>query len=107
MSEPAASSVANPYAAPLPVAEPSPLAAALPHDGEIRALFERGKAGAAWFYWIAGLSLLNTVMVMVEAKRTFAVGLGVTVVADAIGMQAAQNPGPARTTILAVITGFN
>jgi hypothetical protein len=94
MSEPTAS-VPNPYAPPQPAADvPPPLPAeGLPLDAEIRSLFDRGKNGAGWFYWIAGLSLFNTLAMLTGSGTTFAVGLGVTMIADVIAVRAARNGG--------------
>lgn len=46
------------------------------------------KSGANWFYWIAGLSVLNTLFIMVGAKWSFFIGLGITQFVDgfAIGI---------------------
>lgn len=39
---------------------------------------------ASWFWWIAGLSLVNTIMIHSGSERSFAVGLGFTLVVDAL-----------------------
>jgi hypothetical protein len=44
----------------------------------------RIKRGANWFYWIAGLSVINSVAFAAGANFHFLAGLGVTEVADAI-----------------------
>jgi hypothetical protein len=46
------------------------------------ALEKQIKSGADWFFWIAGLSLINTVMNMSDAGIRFAIGLGVTQLVD-------------------------
>ena len=92
MNEPTATAP-NPYAPSQPVTNavpPSP-AASLPLDGEIRTLFDRGQKGAGWFFWIAALSLVNSIMALTGGGFGFALGLGVTMVADAFGLAAAQN----------------
>jgi hypothetical protein len=44
-----------------------------------------GVAGAArWFWWIAGLSLVNTVLIHSGSETSFVVGLGFTMMADVI-----------------------
>ncbi|MBI4332353.1 MAG: hypothetical protein HY673_13855 [Chloroflexi bacterium] len=45
-------------------------------------LENRFKGGASWFYWIAGLSMLNTLFVIIGAGWTFFIGLGITQVVD-------------------------
>jgi hypothetical protein len=41
-------------------------------------------SGARWFWWIAGLSLVNVVMYQTESKTSFVVGLGMTLLSDVI-----------------------
>ncbi|MBI2515665.1 MAG: hypothetical protein HYV95_02005 [Opitutae bacterium] len=43
--------------------------------------------GARWFWWIAGLSLVNSVMIHSGSETSFVIGLGFTLVADAIFQQ--------------------
>ena len=43
------------------------------------------KSGASWFYWIAGLSLINSIIALTGADWGFILGLGITQVFDAIG----------------------
>lgn len=40
--------------------------------------------GAKWFWWIAGLSLVNTVLIHSGSDTSFVVGLGFTLMADAL-----------------------
>ena len=47
-------------------------------------------SGANWFYWIAGLSLVNSVISLFEGNWNFAVGLGITQIFDAIARSAVQ-----------------
>ena len=42
------------------------------------ALEQRLKSGASWFYWIAAMSLINSILVMTDAGISFAIGLGIT-----------------------------
>jgi hypothetical protein len=44
----------------------------------------RIKRGANWFYWIAGLSVINSVAFAAGAHFHFLAGLGITEVADAV-----------------------
>ena len=41
-------------------------------------------SGASWFWWIAGLSVVNTIMIHSGSDRNFVIGLGFTLLADAI-----------------------
>lgn len=40
--------------------------------------------GASWFWWIAGLSIVNSIMIHSGSDRNFVIGLGFTLLADAI-----------------------
>ncbi len=40
--------------------------------------------GANWFWWIAGLSVVNSIMIHSGSDRSFVIGLGFTLMADAI-----------------------
>ena len=48
----------------------------------------RLKGAASWFYWIAGLSLINSIIVMAGGKVHFIIGMGVTTVVDVVAKQA-------------------
>jgi len=41
-------------------------------------------SAARWFWWIAGLSLINTVLMHTGSNINFVLGLGVTAVSDAV-----------------------
>lgn len=43
------------------------------------------KNGASWFYWIAALSIVNSLIVMSGSQMNFVVGLGITQIIDALG----------------------
>jgi hypothetical protein len=49
------------------------------------------KSGASWFFWIAGLSVVNSILVMTGSEWSFIIGLGLTQVIDALTREA----GPA------------
>jgi hypothetical protein len=87
----------NPYASPAPEVETLPPAAApaLPagFEDRVRELFDRGKKGAGWFYLIAGLSLVNTIMILSGSERTFALGLGVTMIVDMVAAHLYKQQG--------------
>ena len=84
-------------AVPTSHAIPAPLAApAYTYDP---ALEQQLKSGAGWFYWIAALSLVNSIMALTGSKWGFALGLGVTQIIDAVGAGA----GGAGQTIAFII----
>jgi hypothetical protein len=43
------------------------------------------KSGASWFYWIAGLSLVNSIAAFSGGSWRFILGLGITQILDALG----------------------
>jgi hypothetical protein len=103
MSEPTIPAPNNPYAPPAATSESSPATHVVPHDAAVRELFARGKNGAAWFYWIAVLSLINTALVFSKSGITFALGLTVTMIADLMAARAAFKPNGEMTVIAAAV----
>ncbi len=47
-------------------------------------------SGANWFYWIAALSLINSIISLFEGNWNFAVGLGITQIFDGIARAGVQ-----------------
>lgn len=45
----------------------------------------RLKSGASWFYWVAGLSLVNSIVAFTGSDWRFMLGLGITQILDAVG----------------------
>jgi hypothetical protein len=45
-------------------------------------LDHRIRSGASWFYWVAALSVINSVLLMTNVGFGFAVGLGLTTITD-------------------------
>jgi hypothetical protein len=70
---------------------------------EAEKLLQAMRSGANWFYWIAGLSLLNSVIQIFGSDRSFVVGLGITQVLDAIASAASEDAGSQAGTILRAI----
>lgn len=62
----------------------------------------RARAGAKWFYWIAGLSMINSLAVISGGNVHFVVGLGVASVVDAMARQV----GSMGSVLDIVINGF-
>ena len=54
---------------------------------------EQHKSGSQWFYWIAGLSLINSMVLLAGGEWSFIVGLGMTQIIDAIGLELAKDIG--------------
>ncbi len=59
----------------------------------------RMRAGAKWFYWIAALSLVNSLVVIFGGQLHFVVGLGITSVVDEL----AKGVGSGAGIVLALI----
>ncbi|MFH0925582.1 MAG: hypothetical protein V1872_08140 [bacterium] len=51
------------------------------------------KAGTSWFFWIAGLSLVNSIILLSGGNWNFVIGLGVTQIIDTLGIQLAEKIG--------------
>ncbi|MBI3661975.1 MAG: hypothetical protein HY234_02855 [Acidobacteria bacterium] len=50
-------------------------------------------SGANWFYWIAGLSLVNSALAFFGSDRRFVIGLGITEVVDYVAKEAGAAGG--------------
>jgi hypothetical protein len=57
------------------------------------------QSGADWFFWIAGLSLINSVLLLAGSKWGFIIGLGITRIIDEIGLVIAEKIGIAGKII--------
>jgi hypothetical protein len=53
-------------------------------EAKILSLRQRSLTGANWFYWVAGLSVVNSLLMNLGPKIYFVVGLGMTLVVDVI-----------------------
>lgn len=51
------------------------------------------KGGARWFFWIAGLSLVNSLILFAGGEWGFICGLGITHIIDAIGLMVSEEIG--------------
>jgi len=69
-------------------------------------LQQRVKSGANWFYWIAGLSVVNTLAAVSGSNWRFILGLGVTQVADALAQEIGGVGTAAAIVIDAIAIGF-
>ena len=71
------------FATTAPVGSPAAPATATPsRDPATEAQL---KSGASWFYWIAGLSLVNSIVAFTGGDWRFFLGLGITQILDAFG----------------------
>ncbi len=64
---------------------PAPIAPVTARGGNDPATESQMKSGASWFYWIAALSLINSISAFSGSSWRFIIGLGMTQILDAIG----------------------
>lgn len=71
-------------------------------DPAVRAakLKSRHMGGATWFYWIAALSLINSVVILLGSEWSFIIGLGVTQFVDGVATAVSQGAGPEAAPII-------
>ncbi|MEO0794492.1 MAG: DUF4339 domain-containing protein [Verrucomicrobiota bacterium] len=101
---PPAAATPPPTAVPLqPEAMPASPPVAIPgsETGEVEVSQELAKAagvfqgGARWYYWIAGLSLVNSAIALFDGGTYFVVGLAVSIIVDQIGYGLSETMGQA------------
>jgi hypothetical protein len=61
------------------------------------------RRGANWFYWIAGLSLINSAIFAFGGNVSFIIGLGFSQIIDAFSDAIVANGGPSFIRILAIM----
>jgi len=76
---------------------PAPIAAPRAADPVLEKIL---KGGGSWFYWIAGLSLVNSVMALSGSPTRFVLGLGVTQIFDELGQGMGSSAGLAVAVVL-------
>lgn len=64
------------------------------------------RSGSGWFYWIAGLSLVNSVAILSGTTWNFLAGLGITQVVDAIAVGATKGSQGGLGTAVKLIAVF-
>ena len=62
--------------------------------------------GSKWFYWIAGLSLVNSVAHLAKGEFSFVIGLGITQIVDAIALALTEDYPQASIVINAIAFVF-
>lgn len=66
----------------------------------------RIRSSANWFYWIAGLSLINTIILFTGGSLNFIFGLGITQVIDSFAFYLVDQMGNIATYIAVAIDVF-
>jgi len=71
----------------------------------VATLTRRMTGGASNFFWIAALSVINSVLAIVGSNTRFVIGLGITQFVDAVAQFAGQDVPQAKTiiTIVAIL----
>lgn len=72
-----------------PAANPPPVS---PLELKLK-LQNRLRSGASWFYWIAVLSVINSILMAASSRISFIFGLGVTQIIDALASLLGQDLG--------------
>ena len=75
-------------------------------QSEMLHLQAQGENGASWFYWVAGLSLLNSVIAFVGGNMAFVVGLAITGLVDELAWEKGQQNPQLATIANAASFGF-
>src|SRR4051812_38852045 len=81
---------------------PNPAAAA-PSDAVAAA---QCRSGASWFYWIAGLSLINSIVAFTGSSWHFLIGLGITQVIDGFGKSLGGSGGAVALLLDLLVAGI-
>jgi hypothetical protein len=63
-------------------------------------------SGASWFWWIVGLSIINSIMIQSGTDRSFVIGLGFTLLADHIFREVFIVALVIDVTALSLFAGF-
>jgi hypothetical protein len=66
-------------------------------------VLQRYKGGANWFYWIAGLTIITSIIAMADGGWGFLISLGTTQVIDAIAAGLSTELGSAPKVIALVL----
>jgi len=116
---PPARPTASPAARPSPAFGPVPPAPrtarpsvpsappAAPVAGGARQMLEQRRlSGARWFYWVAGLSLVNSIASLAGQQWRFILGLGITQLVDALATHSGRGIAVVAVMDAAIVAGF-
>ena len=91
---------------PAPPASPASPATTAPASTQHQQLEAQRRRGAFWFYWIAGLSLVNSVLAFAGQDWRFIIGLGMSQIVDALATRAGRGWTAALLFDALLIGGF-
>lgn len=66
----------------------------------------RARSGASWFYWLAGLSMVNAIIVATGSDWNFIFGLGITQMFSAVGKDAGSGGNVVALIVAAIVAGI-
>lgn len=69
---------------------------------ERETLDAKARQGANWFFWVAALSIVNSVISLSEGDRHFVIAMGLTQIVDGIAAAIAQQNAEISTMVRAV-----
>jgi len=70
------------------------------------ALYQSYKSGANWFYWIAGLSLVTSIVTFAGGEWRFLISLGITQIFDGVAEGMSTELGAAPKVVALVLDIF-
>ncbi len=70
-------------------------------------LLQQGQKGASWFFWVAGMSVVNSIIIHTGGKSHFVLGLGVTMIADSIAGEFGKQAPKAATIATVIAVAFD
>ena len=74
---------------------------------QIAELVQRAAGGANWFFWVAGLSMINSLILLNGGETFFVIGLGVTLAADILARSIALEAPELTTLVTGISFGFD
>lgn len=74
--------------------------------GQHAELAQRFRSGANWFYWIAALTLITSIVSLLGGGWRFFLSLGITQVIDGLAVGTAQSLGEATKVVAIVLDIF-
>ena len=97
---------AAPLSGPAPAAPVATAPAASAGERRREQLLRQRRSGALWFYWVAGLSLVNSLASLSGQHWRFILGLGITQVADALAAYSGRGFGAVALMDAITVGGF-
>ncbi len=85
-------------------AQPSVTPTAQPQAPQQKTVLEaRARNGANWFFWIGGLSIINTIIYMFGGSISFIIGLGATQFVDGVATAFITEYGSEISTVIKLV----